>query len=262
MRSLYIAATGMAAQQTQVDVIANNIANVNTTAFKRSRAEFTDLLYQTERRSGVQNRSDSSPVPEGASIGLGVRTAATRNLHIQGALTKTGNSLDVAFNGRGWFQITGADGETLYTRAGSFNKDANGQIVTVDGYAVQPNMIVPQGTTEIVVTEAGEVFARVQNAVQLTSLGVFAVVDFPNEVGLEALGGNLFRETPASGAPVVGVPGVDGFGAIKQGYLEASNVDPVKEITELISSQRAYEMNSKVIQASDEMYATISKGLR
>lgn len=262
MRSLYIAATGMAAQQTQVDVIANNIANVNTTAFKRSRAEFTDLLYQADRNSGVQSRADSSPIPEGAAIGLGVRTAATRNLHIQGGLTKTGNSLDLAFNGRGWFQIAGADGETLYTRAGAFNKDANGQIVTLDGYAVEPAMVVPQNTTEIVVTEAGEVFARVENAIELTSLGILAVVDFPNEVGLTAIGGNLFRETPASGAPVVGSPGLNGLGSIKQGYLEASNVDPVKEITELISGQRAYEMNSKVIQASDEMYATISKGLR
>lgn len=262
MRSLYIAATGMAAQQTQVDVIANNIANVNTTAFKRSRAEFTDLLYQTERRLGVAVAPDASALPEGASIGLGVRTSAVRTLNIQGALTKTGNSLDLAVNGRGWFQITGPDGETLYTRAGAFNKDANGQIVTLDGYAVQPNMVVPANTTEIVVNDQGEVFARVENAIEMTSIGVIAVVDFPNEAGLEELGGNLFRETPASGNPVAGIPGANGFGTIKQNYLEASNVDPVKEITELISSQRAYEMNSKVIQASDEMYGTVSKGLR
>lgn len=262
MRSLYIAATGMAAQQTQVDVIANNIANVNTTAFKRSRAEFTDLLYQTDRRSGVVNTTGGEPIPEGVSVGLGVRAAGVRNLHLQGAMTKTGNSLDLSFNGRGWFQIAGPDGETLYTRAGAFNKSATGQIVTLDGYAVQPSMVVPEGTTEIVINESGEVFARVENAQQLTSIGVLSIVDFPNEVGLEALGGNLFRETEASGSPVTGVPGGDGFGVIKQGYLEASNVDPVKEITELISSQRAYEMNSKVIQAADEMYATISKGLR
>ncbi|MDX2308820.1 MAG: flagellar basal-body rod protein FlgG [Hyphomicrobium sp.] len=262
MRSLYIAATGMAAQQTQVDVIANNIANVNTTAFKRSRAEFTDLLYQSERRSGVTVRADGSPIPEGATIGLGVRTAAVRNLHIQGSMTKTGNALDIAFNGRGWFQISGPDGATLYTRAGSFNKDAGGRIVTGDGYPVQPAMTVPNGTTEIVVNEGGEVFARIENATELTSLGVVSVVDFPNEVGLEALGGNLFRETAASGSPVAGAAGVAGFGTLKQGYLESSNVDPVKEITELISSQRAYEMNSKVIQAADEMYGTISKGLR
>ncbi|HMN38728.1 MAG TPA: flagellar basal-body rod protein FlgG [Hyphomicrobium sp.] len=262
MRSLYIAATGMAAQQTQVDVIANNIANVNTTAFKRSRAEFTDLLYQSERRAGLVNMTGGNPIPEGVSVGLGVRTAGVRNLHLQGAMTKTGNSLDVAFNGRGWFQVSGPDGETLYTRAGAFNKSATGQIVTLDGYAVQPGMVVPAGATEIVVNESGEIFARVEMAQELTSLGVLSVVDFPNEVGLEALGGNLFRETAASGSPVTGVPGADGFGVIKQGYLEASNVDPVKEITELISSQRAYEMNSKVIQAADEMYGTISKGLR
>ena len=262
MRSLYIAATGMAAQQTQVDVIANNIANVNTTAFKRSRAEFTDLLYQSDRPAGVLNTPDGSPVPEGVSTGLGVRTAAIRTSNIQGAMTRTGNSLDLAFNGRGWFEITGPDGEALYTRAGSFNTDANGQIVTLDGYAVEPNMTVPAGTTEIVVNEQGEIFARVENATQLTSLGVLAVVDFPNEVGLQELGGNLFRETEASGSPVTGIAGTNGLGVIKQGYLEASNVDPVKEITELISSQRAYEMNSKVIQASDEMYGTVSKGLR
>lgn len=262
MRSLYIAATGMAAQQTQVDVIANNIANVNTTAFKRSRAEFTDLLYQTERLLGVANASDSSPVPEGAAIGLGVRTAAVRNLNLQGAMAKTGNVLDLALNGRGYFQINGPDGETLYTRAGAFNKDGNGQIVTLDGYAVQPSLVVPAGTTEIVVNEQGEVFVRVENATALTSIGVIAVVDFPNEVGLEEIGGNLFRETDASGSPVSGVAATNGFGAIRQGFLESSNVDPVKEITELIASQRAYEMNSKVIQASDEMYGTVSKGMR
>ncbi len=262
MRSLYIAATGMAAQQTQVDVIANNIANVNTTSFKRSRAEFTDLLYQTERQVGVANGPDTSALPEGASIGLGVRTAAVRTLNIQGAMTKTGNSLDVAFNGRGWFQVNGPDGETLYTRAGAFNKDANGQIVTLDGLTVQPDMVVPANTTEIVINDQGEVFARVANATQVTSIGVLSVVDFPNEAGLEELGGNLFRETTASGNPVTGVAGSNGFGTIRQGFLESSNVDPVKEITELISSQRAYEMNSKVIQASDEMYGTVSKGLR
>lgn len=262
MRSLYIAATGMAAQQTQVDVIANNIANVNTTGFKRSRAEFADLLYQSERRPGVGNRSDGSVIPEGAAVGLGVRTAAIRNLHLQGAMTKTGNSLDVALNGRGWFQIEGPDGEALYTRAGAFNKSATGQLVTLDGYAVQPNIVVPTGTTEVVINDGGEVFARVQGATELTSVGVLSLVDFANEAGLEALGGNLFRQTQASGAPVTGVAGVNGVGTVKQGYLEASNVDPVKEITELISSQRAYEMNSKVIQASDEMYGTISKGLR
>jgi flagellar basal-body rod protein FlgG len=262
VRALAIAATGMNAQQTNVEVIANNIANINTTGFKRSRAEFTDLLYQAERAVGVPNRGGGDPIPEGAQIGLGVRTAAVRNLHMQGSLTQTGNKLDLALNGRGWFQITGANSETLYTRAGSFSRNATGQVVTGDGYVVQPAMTVPPNATEIVVNETGQVYVRDGTATTLTQIGQLTLANFTNEAGLEALGGNLYRETPASGAPVAGVPGDPGFGRIAQGYLENSNVDPVKEITELIQAQRSYEMNSKVIQASDEMYATVSKNLR
>ena len=169
MRALAIAATGMSAQQLNVEVIANNIANINTTAFKRARAEFTDLLYQDERPAGVPNRGNQQPIPEGAQVGLGVRNAAIRNLHIQGALTSTGNKLDLAINGRGWFQIEGANGETFYTRAGSFNKNAEGQIVTIDGNLLTPQITVPADTTEVVVNETGEVFARVGERLLLVS---------------------------------------------------------------------------------------------
>lgn len=261
MRALAVAATGMNAQQLNVEVIANNIANINTTGFKRARAEFTDLLYQVERAAGTPNRGGGEPVPEGARIGLGARTAAVRNLHLQGAMTNTGNKFDLALNGRGWFQVAGADGETFYTRAGSFNKNATGQLVTIDGYLVQPAITVPTEATEVIINETGEVFARVANG-ELQNLGQLTLANFANEVGLDPLGGNRYRESAASGPPVIGVPGDPGFGTVHQGYLENSNVDPVKEITELISAQRAYEMNSKVIQAADEMFATIAKGIR
>jgi len=259
MRALAIAATGMNAQQLNVEVIANNIANINTTAFKRARAEFTDLLYQPERPAGVPNRGNQEPVPEGAQVGLGVRNAAIRNLHIQGALTSTGNKLDMAINGRGWFQIEGANGETFYTRAGSFNKNAQGQIVTLDGNLLQPGFTIPQDATEVVVNETGEIFARIGANTDMQSLGQIALVNFANDAGLLPMGSNLYQETPASGTPVTGVPGDPSFGLIEQGYLELSNVDPVKEITELITAQRSYEMNSKVIQAVDEMYGRIAQ---
>ncbi len=262
MRALAIAATGMKVQQTNVEVIANNIANINTTAFKRSRAEFTDLLYQAERAAGAPSRGGQEAIPEGAQIGLGARTAAIRNLHMQGALTNTGNKLDLALNGRGWFQVAGANGENLYTRAGAFNKNATGQIVTVDGYVVQPAMTIPPDASDVIVNETGQVYVRVGTQSTLQLLGQLTVATFTNDAGLEALGGNLYRETTASGAAVTGVPGDPGIGTVQQGYLENSNVDPVKEITELIAAQRSYEMNSKVIQAADEMFGTVAKGLR
>lgn len=262
MRALSVAATGMLAQQTQVDVIANNIANVNTSGFKRSRAEFTDLLYQADRSAGTPTRGNGSVIPEGSAVGLGVRTGSVRSLHIQGSLVKTGNRFDLAVSGRGWFQVAGSDGETFYTRAGAFNKDATGQLVTIDGQVLQPGITVPDGATEVVISDSGQVSARVGNATELRVLGQITLANFANEAGLSPIGGNLFRETAASGAAAVGVPGEASIGGVKQGYLEGSNVDPVKEITELITAQRAYEMNSKVIQAADEMYGTLSKGLR
>jgi flagellar basal-body rod protein FlgG len=252
----------MNAQQTNLEVIANNIANINTTGFKRARAEFTDLLYQVDRMQGVPSRANASIVPEGVNIGLGVKTAAVRNLHEQGNLVTTGNKFDLALTGKGWFQIEGADGETLYTRAGAFNTNATGQLVTLDGYAVQPAITVPLDAVDVVVNKTGQVFARIEGQVDLQNIGQLTLANFANEAGLSALGDNLFRETAASGPATVGVPGDPGFATIEQGYLESSNVDPVKEITELISAQRAYEMNSKIIQAADEMAAVVSKNIR
>ncbi|MCK5933244.1 flagellar basal-body rod protein FlgG [Fulvimarina manganoxydans] len=260
MRALAIAATGMNAQETNVEVIANNIANVNTTGYKRARAEFTDLLYQVERAQGVAAQGAEGVVPEGAQLGLGVRLAAIRNVHLQGSLRETGNKLDLAINGQGWFQIQGPGGDTLYSRDGAFNTNAQGQLVTLDGFLVEPNITMPANTTEVVVNSSGEVFARVEN--ELQTVGNLSLVTFANDAGLHAEGGNLFRETVASGAPVAGIPGDPGYGVIHQGYLEDSNVDPIKEISELISAQRAYEMNSKVISAADEMASVVSKGIR
>src|SRR6218665_2558306 len=262
MKALAIAATGMNAQQLNLEVIANNIANINTTGYKRARAEFSDLLYQTERAQGVPNRANQAIVPEGAMIGLGVQTSAVRNLHIQGSLVSTGNDLDLALVGRGWFQIETPDGETAYTRAGAFNTNADGQLVTIDGYTVVPGVTVPQNTREITVSPSGRVRARIGNDTIPQEIGQLTIANFVNEAGLEPQGDNLFKQTPASGDPVVSTPGEPGFAIIKQKYLEASNVDPVKEITDLISAQRAYEMNSKIIQAADEMAATVSKNLR
>lgn len=262
MRALSIAATGMNAQQTNLEVIADNIANINTTGFKRARAEFTDLLYQAERALGAPVRGGQANVPEGAYIGLGVRTAAIRNLHQQGSLAQTTNDYDLAINGRGFFQITGPNGETFYSRAGAFNKNDQGVIVTLDGYEVQPTMTVPQDATRITINEAGEVYATIPNQLEPQLLGQITLANFVNEVGLEPMGGNLYKQTESSGDPVTGVPGDPGFGKIHQGYLENSNVDAVKEITQLISAQRAYEMNSKVIQTVDSMYGTVANNMR
>lgn len=262
MRALAIAASGMSAQQTNVEVIANNIANINTTGFKKARAEFTDLLYQTERQQGVSNRGRDATIPEGAQVGLGVRTAAIRNLYLQGTLNGTSNNLDIAINGRGWFQITGPDGQTLYTRDGSFSTNGSGQIVTSDGYALIPAMTVPSNATAINISNSGLVTVTTPGQTAPQQIGQLTLATFVNDPGLEALGNNLFQETPASGQAVTGAPGDPGIGVVQQGYLEASNVDPVKEITDLIAAQRAYEMNSQVIQAASEMGSTIAKGLK
>ncbi|RCL03175.1 MAG: flagellar basal-body rod protein FlgG [Candidatus Tokpelaia sp. JSC189] len=265
MRSLSIAATGMNAQQTNLDVIANNIANINTTAYKRARAEFSDLMYTADRMVGVSNMMNQATVPEGAMIGLGVRTAAVRNLHMQGSFIQTGNTFDLAISGRGWFEIQDPNGSTFYTRAGAFNLNENGQIVTLDGNLVQPVITLPAELGKngiITISPDGIVYYKIDADAQPAEAGRLNLINFTNEAGLEPVGENLFRETQASGAPIVGNPGEENYGSLMQGYLEASNVDPVKEITELISAQRAYEMNSKVIQAADEMLATVSKSLR
>jgi len=262
MKALSIAATGMNAQQLNLEVIANNVANINTTGFKRARAEFSDLLYQVERSQGVPNAANQAIVPEGAHIGLGVKTSAVRNLHIQGSLIGTSNKLDMALIGRGWFQIEDPAGNTMYTRAGTFNTNADGQLVTIDGYTVVPGVTFPADTSEVVISRTGQIFARLGNDIDLTDLGQLTLANFVNEAGLEPMGDNLFTATEASGQPIIGVPDDPGFAHIQQGYLEASNVDPVKEITDLISAQRAYEMNSKIIQAADEMASVVSKNLR
>ncbi|CAN7699757.1 MAG TPA: flagellar basal-body rod protein FlgG [Phyllobacterium sp.] len=262
MKALTIAATGMNAQQLNLEVIANNIANINTTGFKRAKAEFSDLLYQAERTAGVPNAANQSIIPEGAMVGLGVQTSAVRNLHIQGGLNQTGNPFDVALVGRGWFQIQNPAGETLYSRAGAFNTNSTGQLVTLDGNLVEPNIIVPTDAIEVKITDTGQVFAKMADQTALVDLGQLTIANFANEAGLEPLGDNLYKQTDASGDAVVGVPGDPGFATLKQGYLENSNVDPVKEITDLITAQRAYEMNSKVIQAADEMAQVVSKNLR
>lgn len=262
MRALSVAATGMDAQQTNLEVIANNIANINTTGYKRARAEFSDLLYQTERAEGVANRANQAVVPEGANIGLGVQTAAVRNIHTQGELAQTENNLDVAVIGRGWFQVQSPDGTTLYSRAGAFNTNADGQLVTIDGYAIVPNITFPANVSETTISRTGQVSVRVGNDANFTDIGQLTIANFVNEAGLKPLGDNLFQQTAASGEATVAAPEDPGFGYLKQGYLEASNVDAVKEITDLISAQRAYEMNSKVITTADEMASIVSKNLK
>ena len=262
MRALSIAATGMSAMQTNVEVIADNIANINTTGFKRSRAEFTDLLYQIERVHGAPDRTGQGSIPEGAQLGLGVRLAAIRTLNIQGPLASTGNRLDLAINGPGWFQVTAADGETFYTRAGAFNTNGSGQLVTPDGSALDPAITVPPNTIDVQINKTGQVYAQVAGQAVPVAIGQITLANFANSAGLDALGGNMFRASQASGPAATGLPGDLSFGTTEQGYLEQSNVDPVKEITDLIAAQRAYEMNSKVIQAADDMAGVVSKGIR
>jgi len=262
MRALSIAAAGMAAQQTNVEVIANNIANVNTTGFKRKRAEFTDLLYQSDRAAGTPGPSADDTIPEGTGIGLGVRTVAIRNLNVQGAFSQTANPLDLALNGNGYFQVSGANAEIYFTRSGSFSRSATGQLTTADGLPVQPSIVIPVNASDVTISATGQVSVTVGASGTSQVVGQLTIANFVNAAGLADIGGNLYQQTAASGTPTVSAPGNPGVATVQQGFLESSNVDPVKEITELISAQRAYEMNSKVIQAADEMYQTISKGLR
>jgi len=259
MRSLSIAATGMLAQQLNVEVISNNIANLNTNAFKAQRPEFQDLLYQNERNVGVNSSDNGTIVPVGVQIGTGVKAAAVYRITQQGNLVNTNNALDLAIQGRGFFQIEMPDGTIAYTRDGSFQLSATGQIVTADGYIVDPAITIPQNTTNITVNAQGQVQAQVAGQTNPQVVGQLQLANFPNEAGLALQGSNLLTETPASGAPVLGNPGTTAFGTIQQGFLETSNVNVVSEITNLISAQRAYEMNSKVIQTSDQMMQTLSQ---
>jgi len=262
LKALAIAATGMSAQQTNLEVISNNIANINTTGFKRARAEFTDLLYENVRSQGISQQAGAGLVPEGAKLGLGVKLAAIRDIHIQGVLTETGNPLDVAINGSGWFQVTGGDGETLYTRSGAFNLNEDGQLVTLKGLLVDPEITIPSDAKSITISSSGVVSALLAGSVIPEELGQMTLANFANEAGLEPRGDSMFSQTDSSGAAVTGIPGETSFGTMNQRYLESSNVDAIKEITQMIAAQRAYEMNSKVIQAADEMSSTVSKGIR
>jgi flagellar basal-body rod protein FlgG len=259
MRSLSIGATGMLAQQLNVEVISNNIANMTTTGYKRQRAEFQDLLYQNQRRVGSTSSDAGTIVPSGIQIGAGVKAAAVYRINEQGNVQVTDNSLDLATNGPGYFQITLPDGNTAYTRAGSFQLSADGTVVTADGYTVQPGIVVPNDAVDITVNPSGEVLIKLDGQIEPQNVGQIQLAIFPNESGLEAIGSNLLLATPASGDAVVGNPTAAGYGKLVQGAVETSNVNIVSEITSLITAQRAYEMNSKVIKTADEMMNSASQ---
>ncbi len=259
MRALSTAATGMAAQQLNVEVISNNIANMNTVGFKRQRAEFQDLLYQNVERAGAQTSASGTIVPTGIQIGAGVKTGSVYRITEQGSLSQTGNKLDLAINGRGFFQILLPSGETGYTRAGNFSVNQDGQLVTTQGYLVQPQVTIPQDATDVTISPTGQVQVTQSGVTAPTVVGQLQLSTFTNEAGLDAQGDNLFKESGASGAAVTGDPGAVGFGVLAQGYTEASNVDAVTEITALINAQRAYEMNSKVVNTADQMLAATSQ---
>lgn len=259
MRSLTTAATGMFAQQMNVEVISNNIANATTTGYKRRRAEFADLLYQDMRRVGTQSSDTGTIVPAGVQVGVGVKPVAIYRIHEQGNLQITDNPLDVAIKGRGFFQVDLPDGTTGYTRAGSFKLSDTGEIVTQDGYSVQPGITIPIDALDVTINASGQVEAMIAGNPTPQLLGQFQLANFANEAGLDAIGDNLLIETAASGTPTTAVPGSTGFGTLQQNFLETSNVNIVSEITDLITAQRTYEINSKVIQASDDMMGTISQ---
>jgi flagellar basal-body rod protein FlgG len=259
MRALSIAATGMQAQQLNVEVISNNIANMNTTGFKRQRAEFQDLLYQNLERPGVAASAAGNIVPIGVQIGVGVRTGAVGRITEQGAISRTDNPTDLAISGRGYFQVLMPSGQTAYSRAGNFAVDADGQLVTSEGFLIQPAITVPREATGVSISRDGVVQATLQGQIAPQNLGQIELAAFINPAGLEAMGDNLFLETPASGAAVVGAAGSTGFGTVMQGFLETSNVNAVEEISALIVAQRAYEMNARVISATDEMLQTTSQ---
>ncbi len=258
MRSLNIGATGMLAQQLNVEVISNNIANMNTTGFKRQRAEFNDLLYQNLRRVGSTSSDTGTIVPTGVQLGLGVKPAAVYRITEQGNISITDNPLDVAINGEGYFTIELPSGETGYTRAGAFQLSPDGDIVTPDGYVIQPGITIPINATSISINASGEVSVDIDGQVAPQVVGNIELATFPNPAGLDAIGDNTFLQTAASGQANVAAPTSIGTGSLLQGALETSNVNVVAEITNLITAQRAYEMNSKVIQSSDEMMQSVS----
>lgn len=257
VRSLSTAATGLDAQQTQLDVIANNLANVSTNGFKRSRAVFEDLLYQNLRQPGAQSTQQTT-IPSGLQLGVGVRPIATERNHTQGTLTLTGNALDVAINGEGFFQILLPDGTTAYTRDGAFQKDANGQIVTSSGYPLQPAITIPANALSLTIGKDGVVSVTLPNQTAPAQIGNIQVASFVNPGGLQSVGENLFLETAASGTPNPNTPGTNGVGVLNQTYVESSNVNVAEELVLMIQTQRAYELNSKAVSTSDAMLGKLT----
>lgn len=258
IRSLWIAKTGLDAQQMNIDVVANNLANVNTTGFKRSRAVFEDLLYQTLRQPGARS-SQQSEIPSGLQLGTGVRPIATERIHTQGNLTQTGNPLDVAINGNGFFQITLPDGTTAYTRDGSFQLNSQGQIVTASGYAVTPAITVPANTVSITIGRDGVVSVQQAGSPTPVQIGQIQLASFINPAGLQSIGENLYLETAASGTPSTNIPGTNGLGVLNQAFLETSNVNVAEELVNMIQAQRAFELNSRAITASDQMLQRLAQ---
>jgi flagellar basal-body rod protein FlgG len=258
IRSLWIARTGLDAQQTQLDVISNNLANVSTNGFKRGRAVFEDLLYQTLRQPGAQS-SQQTQIPSGLQIGTGARPVTTARIHTQGNLQQTGNGLDMAIDGAGFFQITLPDGTIAYTRDGSFQKDNQGQIVTSSGYALQPTVTIPANALSVSISKDGVVSVTQPNSAAATQIGTIQVATFINPGGLQSIGENLYLETAASGAPTANTPGLNGAGTVNQFYVETSNVNVAEELVSMIQTQRAYELNSKVVSTSDAMLARLTQ---
>jgi flagellar basal-body rod protein FlgG len=258
IRSLWISKTGLDAQQTNVDVIANNLANVSTNGFKRSRAVFEDLLYQTLRQPGSQS-SQQTQVPTGLQVGTGVRPVATERVHTQGNLQQTGNALDVAINGQGFLQVQMPDGTTAYSRDGSLHVDSQGQVVTSNGYALQPAITIPANATKIDIGADGTVSVTQPGQANAANVGSIQLANFVNPAGLQSVGQNFYLETAASGTPQTGTPGTNGLGLLSQGYVETSNVNVVEELVSMIQAQRAYEINSKAIQTSDQMLQRLTQ---
>lgn len=259
MKALQIAASGMAAQQMRVDVVSNNLANMSTTGYNARRAEFADLHYQQIARPGSISAEDGSMLPTGVQLGMGVRPAAVSVVLAQGSLTQTGGDLDIAIEGRGYLEVTLPSGSAGYTRDGGLKRTADGLIVTSEGYPVAPGLTIPVDARSVSINADGGVYAHFIDEVQPELIGELSLVGFANEKGLEAIGGNMFLETAASGPAVPGQPGEDGLGTLRQGYLEESSVNSVREITELIKAQRGYELNAKVITAADQMLSATAQ---
>ncbi|MEY2334365.1 flagellar basal-body rod protein FlgG [Acidithiobacillus ferrianus] len=260
MRSLYVAATGLEGEQTKMDVIANNLANVNTTGFKQSRAVFQDLLYQNLRQPGAQS-SQTTQYPSGLQLGTGVRVVSTERLMTQGNLTQTGNALDVGINGQGFFQIMQPNGTIAYSRDGTFQMNNQGQLVTSNGYLVQPPVTIPPNAQSVTIGSDGTVSVVLPGQAQPQQVGTIQLANFINPTGLQSIGDNLYLQTGSSGAPQTGQPTLNGLGSVQQGYLESSNVNVVSELVNMISTQRAYEINSKAVSTSDSMLQYLTQNL-